>query len=242
MDLFFITISLVSNINMKFLLCIFALVAVATAQVVDIDNRMSLQELVAQLRMEQKFQQVSEKFEEVCPGRGDDIKEGLWAVVKCESEIEKKNETICTSIKNHFMECTKQVRGVMRDCVPAHSKDIPDLVFNSITRGFAHVCRMDGEHIFELGNKCISKNLESRSTSTCLRRVMTKMQEYTKNTPTKGQLCQFASSLKGCLQIHLSNSCQNPITQEAFIGFYDAILTTCNQYNYVDSNDLVERF
>lgn len=79
---------------MKFLLCIFALVAgkflsphsqkqfdnkpfptaVSTAQVVDIDNRMSLQELVAQLRMEQKFQQVSEKFEEVCPGRGDDIK------------------------------------------------------------------------------------------------------------------------------------------------------------------------
>ncbi|RZC42082.1 uncharacterized protein BDFB_012423, partial [Asbolus verrucosus] len=171
--------------------------------------------------------------------------DALSKLKECTSEIDENTETACSAIKNHFLRCSKPLVKLLETCLPEQSKEVPNLVFQSVNSAITYLCKTDGEHIFELANTCVFKT-NSRSIR-CERRLKTKFQQYKNKPPTKNDICELANSFKPCLHNHLQDSCGNQITRESFMGIFDALTVPCKtvtnnqiEYNTVNEVELLD--
>lgn len=69
-------------------------------------------------------------------------------VKECADEIPEQSETACSSIKNHFLTCSRPMLKLLDRCMPEESKGVPALIFRSIESATDFVCKSNGEHIF----------------------------------------------------------------------------------------------
>ncbi|KAJ8964561.1 hypothetical protein NQ314_004865, partial [Rhamnusium bicolor] len=146
-------------------------------------------------------------------------------VEECTNTIDEESETMCSVIKTHFEKCSKPVVRLFEECLPEKSREIPSFVTRSILSVSEHLCKTDGEHIFELSNPCVRS--QNYKTKRCLRRIQSKLQQYNSKVPSKEEICEFMSSFKGCFESHLHSSCGHIKTREAFLNLYNAALTPC---------------
>jgi hypothetical protein len=192
------------------------------------------------LRERSQMERLRSQFEELCPGKDDELDDALAQLKECADEVDQNTETACSAIKNHFLRCSKPFLELLENCVPEKSKEVPKLVFHAVNSGISYLCKTDGEHIFELANMCVFKT--DYRMMRCERRIKSKLQQFQKNSPTKTDICEMANSYKPCLYNHLQSSCGNRITREAFTGLFDAMTSPCKtvQDNGFERNDINE--
>lgn len=114
------------------------------------------------------MERLRSQFEELCPGKDDELdvnlnfkksflqiityllgsQDALAQLKECADEVDQNTETACSAIKNHFLRCSKPFLELLENCVPEKSKEVPKLVFHAVNSGISYLCKTDGEHIF----------------------------------------------------------------------------------------------
>lgn len=70
----------------------------------------------------------------------------------CNNDLDLDTETLCSSIKNHAVECTKPFVDLFEECLPKESKGIPSFIVKLLMALSDYLCKSDGEHL--LGKYC----------------------------------------------------------------------------------------
>ncbi|XP_060528369.1 uncharacterized protein LOC132703241 isoform X2 [Cylas formicarius] len=169
------------------------------------------------------------KANDICPGYGEQFMNSSVEAISCFNLVDENQETACSLIQKHFERCAQPIINTLEQCLPEQSSTIPALFVRSTVKISEHLCKTDGEHIFELGNPCI-KSFNYR-TQTCVRRLKSRVQQYSRKIPSAQDICDFLGSFRPCIQTHLQNSCGNEKTRDAFLGVYDVAVSVCNPTN-----------
>ncbi|KAL3269578.1 hypothetical protein HHI36_008642 [Cryptolaemus montrouzieri] len=221
-------------------ICLVAAISSATCtiQSEDVSSRLRLKYLQAYLQERQAISELGDKVEEVCPGSKTKIEDAIDELKSCADKIDQTQETSCSIAKNRLPKCMEPIIKVVRDCMPAESKGLPDFFMKSVLKGVEYICKTDGEHIFELGNMCLYK--QNPTSMTCKRKFQMRMQTYQRNGGGIGveDVCSMMDYMKPCLKSHLSLSCGSTITQEAVLGIYEAFMSNCRTVVNKSHNEL----
>ncbi|KAJ8986009.1 hypothetical protein NQ317_013893 [Molorchus minor] len=172
------------------------------------------------MRERQAMATLRDSTEKICPGYGDRFEKAISKIQQCTETIDENTETMCSAVKNHFERCIDPIVSIFEECLPERSKDLPSFIIKSTMAVSQHLCKTDGEHIFEA---------RTTAPKDCIRRIQTKLEQFERKIPTREDVCQVIGSFRGCLQSHLQASCGNTITREAFLNVYDAIIDLCQK-------------
>ncbi|XP_023023450.2 uncharacterized protein [Leptinotarsa decemlineata] len=187
---------------------------------------MRLKMIQRYIQQNHQINQIVDKLETFCPGYREDFIDAINEVQRCTDSIDETEETICSTVRNHFSRCLKPIVNVFEKCLPDKSRELPSFMVDTFISTSNHVCRIDGEHIFELSNPCVQT--PSYRMRRCMLKVHLKLEEYSSEVPSKAEICNFIKSLKGCFKSHLSLSCGNPITREAFMDLFETTMKRCD--------------
>ncbi|KAG5894170.1 hypothetical protein JTB14_001865 [Gonioctena quinquepunctata] len=198
----------------------------------DLLQDMRLKMIQNYIQENHQMNQIIEKFGEICPGYGNEFVDAFNEVQTCTDSIDETQETMCSTVKNHFAKCSKPLVNIFEKCLPEKSRDLPAFIVQTIVSTSNHICRIDGEHIFELSNPCIRS--DSYRLRRCMLKVQSRMQQYTSNMPSKMEVCDFIKSLKVCFKSHLALTCGNQKTREAFMDLYETTIKQCNDEEQFD--------
>lgn len=176
--------------------------------------------------------------ESICPGYAEPVENATLKAISCFELLDEESETACSLVKNSFKTCISPIVNVFEECLPATGKQLPNFAVDAVLAVSEHICRIDGEHIIELSNKCF-RNVNYR-TQKCIKRNQAKVQQYLrdKKFPSVQETCELMDSNKACLDSHLASACGNSITREAFLDVFKVLKNVCNTYSQSSQNNI----
>ncbi|CAG9863956.1 unnamed protein product, partial [Phyllotreta striolata] len=168
---------------------------------------------------------LADKVNEKCPHLEDKLDSVGEKVSACIENIELGSKTICTLVKENFMQCFKPVRDVMVSCMPEESKDLPVMVGKVIVALVNTACQSTVEEVLELFNPCQMQAMhhENFSKTPACKQVKTAIVQHKNKLPSNSLICEILPKMHTCEEAVMQQVCKNSVTRNIVTKFHNAV-------------------